>query len=689
MFSKNHHKNNLSKKLTEENLLVIVSVFLLTITVSLIYAGVSFDISEPLNLSDNDASTSNARFTDDTNPKLQTSFVANGSNVYAVWFNHTEGGSCSDTRFCAIVFIKSSDNGTTFDTPKIIGNSTTRIPHPAIAVGSGGNLYIAWQNGSGILFTSSSDSGDTFNSVNGTAINGTGVNPPGDNDIERAAHVQMVANKTGDNVYVAWSDDTHYKIVNSSDSGQTFSREATIGTLLPLTVGGLGPDADERAIKLALNQTHLFAITKEGTSVIFKAAGNNGTTFTNSTLEDETLEDTDVHAFPNLAANASGSEIYVVYRNGFNQLEFKRSDDGNNFTPTKVILDTSFNKGASQAEIAIGKGGNVFIVWEHQPTNPDVINFTRSSDEGRTFTTNKTFLGFDDPKFPRIATTNSSGIVYLTWHENPGSVDEDKIVFVSGIRNGTSFSSTTFLTSDTTHDINPQIAAVNDKVYVAWESHPVGSPPSALLSGEINFTSATGTAISITYNATDGSNFRIGEVAEITIDAEISNTTSNQDTIDVTITSPTGGGDISVELTETDIKNGIFTGTFSFTELSGSTSNDDNDILNVTAGDTVTATHLGTTGTINIFPRIVIFDSTTYFPGLSEAHLNVTDQNSNTDTTTFQTLTVTITGQKMNTNSTNSQHKQHTINTNSNTNTKRTQTNKQQQNHTTHNTQHK
>jgi len=98
MSSKNHHKNDLSKKLTEENLLVIVSVFLLTITVSLIYAGVSFDTTQPVNISDNDASTSNVRFEDATRQKLQQSLVANGSNVYVVWINHTTTGStfCDD-----------------------------------------------------------------------------------------------------------------------------------------------------------------------------------------------------------------------------------------------------------------------------------------------------------------------------------------------------------------------------------------------------------------------------------------------------------------------------------------------------------------------------------------------------------------------------------------------------------------
>jgi len=370
--------------------------------------------------------------------------------------------------------------------------------------------------------------------------------------------------------------------------------------------------------------------------LVFRSSSNNGTTFTNNTDPIATVDSDSHHTFPYLAANVSGSEIYLVYKSGSETL-FKRSDDGTNFTPDRGVLDSAVGPGNSQPEIAIGLGGNVFIVWQHEPTEPDTINFTRSPDEGRTFSDNFTFTG-DKPEWPRIATSN--GLVYLTWVDDLSSPNLDQIVFVSGIRNGTSFGSTTELTKVTTEDFNPQIAAVNDKVYVVWQSHPTTTDGSG---GEINFTAATGTAITITYNARDGNNFRIGEVATITVDAEISNTTSNQETIDVTITSPTGGGDISVELTETGVKTGIFNGTFSFTELSGSSSSDANDILNVTAGDQITATHLGTTGSTNIYSRTVAFDSTTYFSS-SEARLTVTDNNTNTDATTFQTLTVTITG---------------------------------------------
>jgi len=180
----------------------------------------------------------------------------------------------------------------------------------------------------------------------------------------------------------------------------------------------------------------------------------------------------------------------------------------------------------------------------------------------------------------------------------------------------------------------PQVAAVNDKVYFVWESHPTSSTSA---NGEINFTSATGTPIVISYNASDGSNFRIGEIAKITV-----NDASNSTSIKVPITSSTDGAGIQVVLPETGVGTGIFTGTFSFTEGSGSSSNNATNILNVTAGDTVTATHADTTGDISIFSRTISFDSTTYFSA-SEAHLTVTDENSNTDSSIIQSISVTIT----------------------------------------------
>ena len=81
------------------------------------------------------------------------------------------------------------------------------------------------------------------------------------------------------------------------------------------------------------------------------------TTFTNSTIA--TVDSDSHHTFPYLAANVSGSEIYLVYKSGTETL-FKRSDDGTNFTPDRDVLDTAITIGNSQPEIAIGLGGNVF-----------------------------------------------------------------------------------------------------------------------------------------------------------------------------------------------------------------------------------------------------------------------------------------------------------------------------------------
>ena len=618
----------MSSKYKIDGVSIAIVVFVIVAALPLIYAGVSFD-RQQVNLSDNDeaSAASNARIEDLGAPLLLQSLAANGSNVYVVWVNHTDSGTTCTTATCDIIFLKSSDNGTTFSDPIILGTSASRTPHPTIAVGSAGNLFIVWQSGTDILLRASSNSGSSFTSEKdiGDIIGDI----PGTFD---TAQPQLLANSTGSNVYVAWTDQNNYQLVTSADNFATFTSQVDMGQVS-------GNDQNANTIRLAANQTHIFLVFKNNTEIVFSYSGQNGTvgTFTNQSLgilvdTAGAFEPEKNHAFPTIAANSTGSEIYIVYKN-HTDLVFKRSDDGTNFTPTGFrggVLETVNTAGTSSPEIAIGLGGNVYIVWETDTgiTPPDAVNFTKSADEGLTFSVNKTFTG-TDLKFPRIATSN--GLVYLVWLDN---LSKDRVSFVTSSNNGTSFGTTAFLESTETHDINPQVAAVNDKVYFVWESHPTSA---TTVNGEINFTSATGKPITITYNASDGNNFRIGEIAEITIQ-DTSQTTS----IDVPITSPTGGGDITVTLDETGTDTGIFIGTFSFRENTGSSSDT---ILNVTAGDTITATHDSVTGDIGIFSRTVAWDASAdiYFAS-SEAHLTVTDENTNTDSSTHQNVTVTITG---------------------------------------------
>jgi len=83
----------------------------------------------------------------------------------------------------------------------------------------------------------------------------------------------------------------------------------------------------------------------------------------------------------------------------------------------------------------------------------------------------------------------------------------------------------------------------------------------------------------------------------------------------------------------------VFAGTITFTTTASSGT-----ILQVTLGDTITATFSDELDTASIFTRTVAFDSTTYNPA-SIASVTITDQNSNLVPGSIENVVVTITSQ--------------------------------------------
>jgi len=630
----------------------LVSVVIVLVVVGaalpLIFGGVSID-REGVTLSDNDRSTSSVQFDADTNPTIMRNIAANGSNVYIVWSNHTEGAVCAANNLCDIVFLRSTDNGTTFSNPIILGNTTSASPTPAIAVGSEGHVFVVWQNGTDILLSASSNSGLSFNIRNHTVISGVGeaTRSPNPSATINIANPQILANKTGGNVYVAWTNVTTFKFVNSTDNFNTFSSMADIGT-----VGG--SDQDVNTLKFAANKSHIFIVTQERHPddntvpiLVFKAS-RNGTAqsfLDNGNKTIATLGGTTHHAFPSIVANSTGSEIYVAFRHN-KDFNFTRSSDGTTFTIATTTegngiiglddLTQTFTANPFP-EIALGEDGRVFVVWSANDENPDVIRIRVSTDEGLTFgdliTINPGCSATTcNLEVPRIASSNGS--VYIVYTEV--TTTSKDISLTTSSNNGRSFSSSkTVISQDTRNDKFPQIAAVNDKAYIIWESHVKDAADTN--NGEINFTSVTGLPIDFFFNASDGSNFRVGEVVNMTVDDF-----QSSGTINVPIFSATDTDGITVELTEQG-STGNFTGTFSFSD---SSTNDGSDILKVSPDDVITATHRTATGTTNIFPVDFTqptfgFNSTSYNLGNAPT-IQVKDQNSNLDSTTIETVIITV-----------------------------------------------
>ncbi len=137
-----------------------------------------------------------------------------GNNVYAIWADDTSGNR-------EVLFKKSVDNGTSFDSIQNLSNNTSDSLNQEVAV-YGDNVYVVWldkdKNTTKILLRTSTDGGETFGGIVNISSNANGETFP-----KIAAY--------GSNVYIAWNmlNEELYKrdsdglfFIKSSDSGQTF-----------------------------------------------------------------------------------------------------------------------------------------------------------------------------------------------------------------------------------------------------------------------------------------------------------------------------------------------------------------------------------------------------------------------------------------------------------------------------------
>jgi hypothetical protein len=158
-----------------------------------------------------------------------------------------------------------------------------------------------------------------------------------------------------------------------------------------------------------------------------------------------------------------GNNVYVVWiddTSGKRSIYFKRStDDGCTFGST---IDLGNQKGGSiDPKIAVS-GNNVYVVWEHTPGNNGAIFFTRSTDNGATFSSSKNLgnnTGFNG--FPQIAVSGNN--VFVVWHDATHG-----IFFARSTDNGATFSSSKNLGNNAGFNGFPQIAVSGNNVFVVW-----------------------------------------------------------------------------------------------------------------------------------------------------------------------------------------------------------------------------
>lgn len=333
-------------------------------------AGISF--SDPLNISNTPANS------------FDPQFAVSVSNVFVVW-REAIGASDSD-----IFFAASNDNGTLFDVPINISNTTDQFSSNPHISASGDNIYVLWEedvSGIGIndiLFAVSTDGGLTFADPINISVSST-----------QTSNARILGSGST-NVYAVWREFNDTSLVGdivfaaSTDEGDTFATPIKLS-------GNLSGDAFSQQI--AAIDENIYVVWGDALllNTYFVVSTNEGTSFgepTNISSSGNVF-----NANPRIST--SGANIFLVWQDdsfGLTDIFFSTStDNGSTFSSPISISDTGDAAIAFNPRITLsGDGENIFIVWQ-QDDLADVF-LAVSSDGGTTF---------DDPA--NISNTNSVG----------------------------------------------------------------------------------------------------------------------------------------------------------------------------------------------------------------------------------------------------------------------------------------
>ncbi len=315
-------------------------------------------------------------------------------NVYSVWQSFLENRS-------SIVFVKSTDNGTSFSSPIRVSETSKDSAFPQLAVYEN-NVYIAWlertaSDITNILYTKSNDGGVTF----GTPVAITSHR--GNSGIPKIY-------ATSDHVYLMWEDngakDFDVFLVTSSDSGSTFSAPVNISN----STGNSGTP------QMAIIGNNIYAVWMDDSSgnfdIFFSKSTDGGHTFAKPVNLSTDAQDS---GYPQLAV--VNNNVYVTWTNGVTDKNYdvffsKSTDGGQTFSQP---MNVSNNPGASGwPQIAVD--GNVYISWvDNTPGHFDVY-IAKSTDNGNSF---ESPVDVNSDTYGSWYNTMSvsSNTVYLAWQE--------------------------------------------------------------------------------------------------------------------------------------------------------------------------------------------------------------------------------------------------------------------------------
>ncbi len=273
---------------------------------------------------------------------------------------------------------------------------------------------------------------------------------------------------TGSNVYAVWYDNAseNFEIMfsRSTDSGTTFST--------PVNLSNDGTDSTIPFV--AAVGSDVYVVWEDVTSfftdreILMRKSTDNGATFGSVV---NISNDSALSTVPHMVA--SGTNVYVTWQSGpFGEADvfFSRSTD--NGATFSAPVNISGNLGTSELPVVSASGTDVFLAWSDNTSGNFEILFSRSTDNGANFSSPVNLSnnsGASD--WPWVSSTGSD--VYVAWMDNTSGNFE--ILFSRSTDNGANFSSPVNLSNNSGNSIEPFVVSTSDRVVVTWDDE--SSPP--------------------------------------------------------------------------------------------------------------------------------------------------------------------------------------------------------------------
>ena len=419
----------------------------------------SMSFTEPINLSNN------------TRDSVYSQIASYGNNVYMVWQENNPDPSDLNSnandnniqynnnyRNYDVYIKKSTDGGLTFGKEINLSKNPGFSEHPQIAI-SGNNVYIAW-----IDDTSSSSSSTTTKnqeilfrkSIDGGNTFDKIINLSNSSNAD-SYNLEITA--AGNNVYVVWQETT---LPNAY--------------AYDISSSGSGVNADNNSDRSSIS-------SKENSSILFRASTDDGNTF----KKIKSLSNSAFKSYPKIAAFENSA--YVVWNVGIIG-DSNREDNNANNINTGIFFTKSFDSGNSFSDTiklnsnrnSIGEsqiaayGNNVYVVWGGNPDDKVVgdIFFVKSTDNGNRFA-KALSLGEENSLNVEIISGRNNN-VYIAWQALLSDGNEE-ILFKKSSDNGDTFTNINenISKNEGISECTSIAVSENNNVYVAWEDYTYGN----------------------------------------------------------------------------------------------------------------------------------------------------------------------------------------------------------------------